>query len=62
MMRFAQRLTADFDVRVKTLIRTEPTSNVAITNNNPGSTPIGSVAADRRLRWTGLSRHGNGPD
>ena len=48
MMRFAQRLTADLNVRVKTLIRTEPTSNVAITNNNPGSTPIGPVAADRR--------------
>jgi hypothetical protein len=48
MMRFAQRLTADFNVRVKTLIRTEPTSNVAITNKNSGGTPRGSVAADKR--------------
>jgi hypothetical protein len=47
-MRFAQRLTADFNVRVKTLIKTEPTSIIAITDNRSGLAPIGPVAADRR--------------
>src|SRR3990170_8457810 len=36
MMRFAQRLTGDFNVKVKTLIKIEPTNINDATNNNSG--------------------------
>src|SRR6185369_1508717 len=48
VMRFAQRLTGDRNVRLKPLIKIEPTNTIDITNNNPGDAARGLVLADKR--------------
>jgi hypothetical protein len=52
-MRFAQRLTEGFNVRVKTLIKIEPTNSNNITNNNSGVATIGPVFASEDFSTTG---------
>jgi hypothetical protein len=53
MMRFTQRLTGDFNVRVKTLIKIIPTNINDITKYNSGVTTIGPVLAINDFNATG---------
>jgi hypothetical protein len=53
MMRFAQRLTGDFNVRVKKLIKIGTTNIVDMTNNNPEVTTTGPVFASKAINATG---------
>jgi hypothetical protein len=53
MIRFAQRLTEYFNVKLKILIKTGATNIIDITNNNPGVTTIGPVFASKASHSTG---------
>jgi len=55
-MRFAQRLTGYFNVRVKTLIRIGTTNMIDMTNNNSGVALIGAVFAREAFSATGSDK------
>ena len=48
MTRFAQRPAPDFNIRVKALIKIEPTNSIDMTNSNSGGAPSGPVLALNR--------------
>ena len=52
MMRFAQRLTVDFNIRVKTLISMGNTNIIDITSNNSGVALIDPVFLSKDLSAT----------
>ena len=52
MMRFAQRLTEGFSIRVKVLIKIEPTNINDITNNNSGVALIDPVFSSKDFSAT----------
>jgi hypothetical protein len=57
MMRFAQRLTGDFNVRVKTLIKIEPTNINAATDNNSGVITKDPVFASEDFKTGSFKRY-----